>query len=322
MKLTTLHKKDFEDILSNYDIGKCKKSKHITFAFGNTVYILETTKGKYVLKIFERAELGYIKFQIKLMNFLNLKKVPVPELIKTKSKKFLLIRNNKRILIQKFVEGKIPKKLSGKLIKGIADKMGLMDKHLLKLKLQGKYIWKKNHEFKPLVCKTIKVKDFEFKEEMDKLLKELKKINKKKLRKSVVHGDCHSVNLLAKENKLKAVIDWDDSHEDYLVYDVSAFITHSFFMTPLYYRSGRFNKKQLKLFLKHYQKHVKLNSEEKKAVYYFIKQRFLQIIEWHFRQMKTHKDLVKGLRRQQFRQITQYKFLREISLEEFMGLFG
>ena len=31
-------------------------------------YILKTTKGKFVLKIFERAKIDYINYQIKLMN--------------------------------------------------------------------------------------------------------------------------------------------------------------------------------------------------------------------------------------------------------------
>jgi len=321
MKLTHLKKKDFEDILSNYNIGKYKKFKHVNFALGNTVYILETTKGKYVMKIFERAKLDYIKYQIKIMNFLNLKKVSVPELVKTKNKKFLLIRNNKRILIQKFIDGQSPKKLSEKLIIDIANIMGLMNKHLLKLKLQGKHIWEKDHEFKHLNFKGVKTKGFDFKEEENKLLKELRKLNRKKLRRGVVHGDCHSCNLLVHNDRVSAIIDWDDVHEDYLVYEISAFMTHSFFMTPLYYGSGRFNRKQIKLFLKKYQKHVKLNQEERKAIYYFIKQRFLQIIEWQSRQMKTHKDLTKKLKQEQFRRIRQYQFLNKISLEKFLGLF-
>ncbi len=316
MKLTHLKKKDFEEILSNYNIGKYKKSKHIPFALGNTVYILETTKGKYVVKIFERAKLDYIKYQIKIMNFLSLKKIPVPGLIKTKNKKFLLIRKDKRILIQKFVEGKIPKKLSEKLIKDIADKMGLMNKHLLKLKLHSK-----DHKFNPLEFKGRNTKDFDFKEEENKLLKELRKLKRKKLKRSVVHGDCHSVNLLVKNDKLKAVIDWDDVHEGYLIYEISTFIVHSFFITPLYYRSGKFNKNQLRLFLKQYQKHVKLNQEERKAIYYFIKQRLLGVIGWHSKQMKIHKDLAKNLKRNQLRQITQYQFLNKISLKEFLELF-
>lgn len=321
MKLTNLRKKDFDEILINYNIGKYKKSKHIDFALGNTVYILETTKGKYVLKIFERAKLEYINYQIKTMNFLYKKKVSVPSLIKTKNKQFLLIHNGKKILVQKFVEGKIPKKLTESLLKDMGKKIGQMDKNLLRLKLTERFVWEKDHEFKHAEYRVGKIENFDFNEEEKKLLAELEKINRKKLRKSVVHGDCHSVNLLVKGERITAIIDWDDVHEDYLIYELSAFIAHTFFITPLYYRTGNFNKEHLRLFLREYQKHIKLNDEEKKAIYFFIKQRFLIVIGWSSDQMKFHKDWIEKLKNDQIRRIKQYNFFKKMPLQEFMQLF-
>ncbi|MBR9702376.1 phosphotransferase [Candidatus Pacearchaeota archaeon] len=315
MKLTNLKKKDFEDILGNYNIGKYKKSRHIKWALGNTVYIVDTTRGKYVIKIFERAKLDYIKYQIKIMNFLNLKKVPIPKLIKTKKNRFLLIRNDKRMLIQRFVEGKTPKKLSKKLVKDIAKKMGLMNKYLLKLKLQGKYIWQKDHEFKPFKFKGVKTKGFDFKEEEKKLLTELRKLKRKKLRKSVVHGDFRESNLIVKNDELNAIIDWNDSHEDYLPYEIAVLINDSFIS------KNKVQKKDIKLFFKEYQKYLKLNGEEKKGIYYFIKQRYLGIIFYHIKQMKTHQDLVEDLKKSQGSQINQYKTFNKLSLEKFLELF-
>ncbi|MHA1829186.1 MAG: hypothetical protein ACTSX6_11135 [Candidatus Heimdallarchaeaceae archaeon] len=67
MKITDLSKKDFENILENYNIGKYNSSKHIPWALENTVYILKTTKGKFVLKVFEESD---IKFMA-LSQFLN-----------------------------------------------------------------------------------------------------------------------------------------------------------------------------------------------------------------------------------------------------------
>ncbi|MBU2035960.1 hypothetical protein KKC36_00730, partial [Patescibacteria group bacterium] len=145
---TKLKKKDFEEILSNYYIGEYKKSRHIPWALGNTVYILETSKGKFVLKIFENIQdLGYINYQIKIAYFLSKKKVSVPKIVKTKRATCILRYNKKKVLIQRFIEGKKPLKLSNDMIKDIAKKMSLMNKNLMKLKLTGKYVWKKDHEF-------------------------------------------------------------------------------------------------------------------------------------------------------------------------------
>ena len=72
-----LKKRDFEEILSNYRIGKYVRSKHIKHAFGNTVYFIWTTRGRYVLKVFEEDRPGFIDFQMKVMNYLSRKNLPV-----------------------------------------------------------------------------------------------------------------------------------------------------------------------------------------------------------------------------------------------------
>lgn len=315
MKLTKLNKKQFEEILEKYPLGKYKKSKHITWALGNTVYIVETTKGKIVLKILEMANLEYLKYQIKLINFLKDRKVPVQRIIKTKKGAFFLKYNGKRVLLLKFVEGKTPYSLSDNLVKNIANKMGLMHQNFMKLKLYGKHVWKKDHEFKPSPRKVGKIDGFDFQKEEKRLIGELKKIDRKKLRKSVVHGDCHSVNLLVQEDRLRAIIDWDDAHEDYLLYDVSTFITHSFVLKP------RVNKKQIKIFLKEYRKKIKLKDEEKKALYFFVKHRILTVIDWATDQMKKHKDLAESLQKHRRKDIQRYRNFEKISLENFLKLF-
>jgi len=58
--LTKLSLKDFEDILTNYDIGKYKAHRFI-FTGGNTVHKLTTTKGNFILKIYEKTAIKYIK---------------------------------------------------------------------------------------------------------------------------------------------------------------------------------------------------------------------------------------------------------------------
>ena len=63
-EITKLKKNDFEDILSNYNIGQHKKHRFI-FTGGNTIYKLTTTKGDFLLKVYEQASLAFVKYQIK-----------------------------------------------------------------------------------------------------------------------------------------------------------------------------------------------------------------------------------------------------------------
>jgi len=309
MKLTKLNKKDFGEILENYEIGKYKSSQHIRYALANTVYVLKTTKGKYILKIFEHGDSRFIKNQIKVIDQLFKSKIPVAKILKMENGSELLLFNKKKISIQKYLDGDAPKSLNDYLIKNIAKNMALMHKSLSNIKIIGKFSWRTDHEFKPLKDKY-NIESFDLVGEEKKLLEELNDIDKRKLRKGIVHGDFHGINLIIKKNKVVAIIDWDDMHNDFIIYDIAVFLAHSFI------GDRKFGIIRIKLFLKEYQKHLKLNDNELNAIYFFIKQRFLTVINWHFKQMIRHKDLIKNLNKSVNQQIKRYSEFIEISQEE------
>lgn len=314
--LTKLKKGDFEEILKNYNLGKYKSSRHVWWALQNTVYILNTTKGKFVLKIFERSDPKFINFQVRVMDFVYKKKLPVQQIVKTKSGERLFFYKNKRIMIKKYIEGE--EEIGGfndKLVKNLARNVGLLNKSLLKLKLRGKYNWGRYYQFKPMKERAGLVYGFDFKKNEDKLLKDLKKLKKSKLRRSVVHGDFHASNLLVKNDKLVGIIDWDDVHEDFLVFEIAVFIAHSL-ITP-----KTIKKNQIKLFLKEYQRYVKLNGEEEKALYYFIKNRYLAVIAWCVKQLRQHKDRRREIDKWARNIIKRYYMIDKLSLEEFLDFF-
>lgn len=312
--LTKLDKRAFEGILKKYDIGKHRSNKHITCALGDTIYLLRTNKGKFILKIFETSDENFIKYQIWLMNVAEKGKLPVAKIIKTKNLKNIIFHNKKIVMIQRFIEGKPPKNLNNKLVKDIAFKQATLNKLLLKLKLTGKYTWGDYH-FNTKKSNAKKYGKFNIRNEEENILNGLRKINKKKLRKSHVHADFHTINLLVQKGKLKAILDWDDAHEDYLVFDLATFIARAFV------REHYVKKNQIILYLKEYQKILKLNKEEKKAVYYFIKQRYLRGICWAIKQLPKHKNMKPEIRNLINGWIEMYKTFDKVSLKEFLELF-
>jgi len=314
-KLTTFKRDDFYNVLKHYNIGSYVSSKHIGWALANTVYILKTTKGKYILKIFENADPNFIKFQTKLINFCSDKNLPVPKIIKTKRNHNLLLFNKHRIQIQKFIKGKEPKKFNPKLIKNVAKKQALMNKNFLRLKLTGKYTWGIDYEFKKLNFPIKRFKTFNIWKEDTKIINDLKKISKRKLRKSIVHGDFHGTNLIVHKSKLVGIIDWDDTHEDFLVHELCSFIAHSFI------KPNNIDYKGIKIYLREYHKYLRINKEERKALYYFIKKRFLAAIAWHAVQIRNHKDIKSSIETNIKGLIKQYRNFDKVSLEEFLGLF-
>ncbi len=310
--LTKLTKEDFENVLENYNIGKYKSSKHI-FTGTNTIYSLRTTKGKFLLKIYENASLKFVKDQVLLMEFLKKTKVSTPKIIDTKNKKGLIIYNKERISIQEFSKGAIPKRFNKKLILDIGKKFGYLDKILLKYHKKLNDDWEKDHEFKRLNLEIQSLLGPDFKRESKNLSNEMKKINKKYLRKSIIHGDLNASNILVKNNKVISIIDWDDVHEDYLVYEVCVLIAHNLITKKSIRKALIIN------FLKGYEKYIRLNEEEKKALYYFIKCRFLAIACWWINNLEKHKDKKKEILKWARKRILAYKRFNKIPLEEFLG---
>jgi Ser/Thr protein kinase RdoA (MazF antagonist) len=249
------------------------------------------------------------------MRLMQKEKLPSPKIMETTDGKSLLIFNNHRIVIQKFVEGGEPKKFADELIKDIAKKQGKMNNALKRIKLQGKYTWGINYQFKPLNFDVSKYKDFDIIEENKKLRDDLKQIKRQNLRRSVIHGDFHGANLLVEKNKLKAIIDWDDAHEDFIVQEVSNFIAHTFI------EQTTIKKRQLKLYLKEYEKNLKLNKDEKEAIYFFIKHRWLGAISWHIVQLRQHKDRAKHIEKFINKTIVRYRNFSKIKVEDFLKLF-
>ena len=65
---TKFTKKDFDKVLTNYNIGKYKSHKHLDWVLGSQVYELVTTKGKYILKLLN--DIKSMKKQLELIDYL------------------------------------------------------------------------------------------------------------------------------------------------------------------------------------------------------------------------------------------------------------
>ena len=314
-ELTKLDKEDFKKILENFNIGKFKSYKHIYWALGNTVYFLNTSKGKYVLKVFERENPTLVEFQVKVMDYVEKHHVPSPKIMKTKKGKLLHDYKKKKLMIQSFVDGKPLKRLNEKVIKDIAKKHAHLNKSLLKLKPKRIPKRRMDRQFKKRNLIQKKYLGFDIQKNADQLYKDVKQIKRSKLRQCIIHSDFHSLNLLIKKNKLVGIIDWDDVRGDYLATEVAVFIGHTFIT------KGGVRRNYLKLYLKEFQKHLKLNNEEKKAIYYFIKSRYVGALDWSLKQWRNHPDQRHHIEVFLSRLVSSYTILNKISLEEFMKFY-
>ncbi|MDO8660398.1 MAG: phosphotransferase [Candidatus Woesearchaeota archaeon] len=315
MILTPLNKKEFESVLKNYSIGRYLSHKHLVKAVQNTVYVLNTTQGQFVLKVFELIDQVIVQYQFKIINYLAKKNMPVQKFIHNKNGEVISLYKHKPLTIETFLKGKSLKKPSNVLLRNTARTLGKLDRYLLHLTLQGKYTWGKEHLFKnQIISKKCVIAGINIKEAERKLLPEMNSIDRDKLRKSVIHSDFRDCNVLVKNNRIIAILDWGDCHEDYLAYELAV-------TTANLVADQQITKRNMQLFFAEYQKYVQLRKEEQKATYYFIKRRFIAVILWFTKQMRYHKDLRTSLAKTRLKIIQGYIWFSNISLAEFLDLF-
>ena len=309
--MSNLEKFEIKEILNNYSIGNYKNHK-LLFTAAKNVYKLTTSKGVFIVKVYGKEKIRSIKSQTTLLKYLNSKKVSVPKIISTKSGDDLLTYKEKYIEIQEFVSGKKVLYVNKSLAADMGRKLGILSKALISY----------NHEVigsdnNPQIIPPWKINsllDINLKTETNELNQNIYNLNKDKLRKSIIHGDICEGNFLVKNNKISKIIDWEGSHKDYLVHEIAVPLAHNF-------TTKRSAKRDLiKIFLKEYQKYVKLNEEEKKALYFFIKHRGLGSCSWSIEQSFKHEDKKKMFMRWAEHCLKRYKSFSKISLKEFIEL--
>ncbi len=310
-KGVNLDKKDFESILSNYNIGKYKKSKYI-FTAGKKVFKISTIKGTYILKLYQVSSSKFIKFQFQLLKYLEKSGVPVPKIVSTKKGEDILVYKKKDIEIQEFIRGKEVLYPNRELTKDLGKEIGILDKALLNFK--GKIIKDKidSQEFSKVRIKTLR--EINLEKESKNILREIDGLDKDKLKKGLIHRDICEGNFLVRDNKVVAIIDWADMGKAFLVQELAVPISHNLCTK----RVAR--RELIKLLLKEYQKAIKLNDEEIKALYLFVKYRSLGSCLWCIEQAFIHKNRYKQLMRWAEHCILRYKAFNKISLPEFLEL--
>ena len=220
---TKIKKLEFKKYLKNYPLTDLTYFHGIEEGIENTNYFFISNSKKYVLtiyenKITERIKKKNLSFFIKLINFLQKKKFPCPNIIYNNKKKQLSSYKNKQFSIIDFVDGKIIKKINVehcyKLGKILAT---------LHTKTSGFKIKKKNNfslnEWAKLIKKIRISKDhFVF---LENEIKYIKKNLPKKLPKGIIHGDLFPDNVFFKKNKINGVIDLSNACNDFFIYDIS-----------------------------------------------------------------------------------------------------
>ena len=319
---TKFTKNDFTDILSDYNLGEYKNSK--PFKAGvQTNYLLQTIKGKFVFKYYENRSKNSVLFESNLIKYLKDKNYPCPALFKNKHGKYVGAYKGKPYVIFEFVEGRHLKNPNDdqkkELIKRVAELQNITKNYSPKNK---KYRWNYSAE----LCRELAKKEAQkldtinSREKLTWLEGELSKLKlPKSLPKGICHCDFHFSNVLFKNNKFNALIDFDDANYTFLIFDLASLID-PFAESFDWDTWSRFEKDEnvfdfgeARRIVSEYMRHRSLNNNEKKYLFDVFKLSILFDCIWYFARGNA----------EDFYEKRKIEHLNSIGREEFYNkLFG
>ena len=261
---TKFNKKNIEEILSNYAIGKLNSFKGIQEGIENTNYFLLVDNKKYILTIYEkRVKSEDLPFFSELMTSLNKASVRCPIPIVNKQKKSITDYNGKKLMIVTYLEGKAKKILTPQNCKSVGIEVAKMHEITKNFKIKRKNNLSINSWRK--LFSSVKKECSKIHQDLPKLiesnLNDVEKNWPHDLPKGIIHADLFSDNIFFNNNEFSGLIDFYFSCEDFYAFEIAiCFNALCFDGVP---KNLSFNVTKAKNFIDGYNSIKKLTDDEK-----------------------------------------------------------
>lgn len=250
-------------ICREYNLGELKKSELILFGYEDFNFRLDTSKGKYLVKVFGSfRSLADCQRYIDVMEKMVEANVSTPALLKSpKGHLFITKLNGQelRLCVTLFIEGKnlfqIGKPLSEDEIRFLSREIAKINQ----IDFKPPFIydsWAATNFFKEYDEKGDKL-DSEDKELLESLFQKFKDLKIETLPHSFVHGDIIPPNVIKDKNDRLWIIDFSCSNYFPRIQDL-AVLAYGLLLDDNLEKG----KKNLKIALEEYQKFIKLTPKE------------------------------------------------------------
>ena len=264
---TKLDKRDIEEILSNYSIGKLKLFKGIQEGIENTNYYLLVEEKKYILTIYEkRVNPEDLPFFSELMSGLNNKEYKCPVPIINNQNKAISDYKGKKLMVVSFLEGKAKQVLTPNDCKQVGIEVARMHEITKDFRI------KRNNNLSITswrnLFNSIKNQCAKINKDLPNLIEanliDVEKNWPKNLPSGIIHADLFSDNIFFKNEKFSGIIDFYFSCNDFYSFEIAICFNALCFDGQKSNLS--FNVTKAKNFIDGYSKIRKLSKEEKENI--------------------------------------------------------
>ena len=246
---TELNKEEIICFLKLYKIGEFISFHEITEGIENSNFYLETSKGKYILTIFEkRVDQNDIPFFINIMKYLSSREFLCPSPILDIQKNYLQQLHNKPAIIVSFLNGISKTKTTNEDCFNVGSNMASMhlksnnfpDTRQNSLSIFGWSQLIKNCS-ETIPTSTLNEIQPNILEEIQDSFNFCTKYWPTTLPKGFIHADMFPDNVFFNNNKISGVIDFYFSCTDILTYDLAIAVNAWCFEEDLIFSNKKFD---------------------------------------------------------------------------------
>ncbi len=265
---------EVEKILREYGAGEVTSFEPLEGGSANTSYAVCTDRMKYVLSVCDDKGSGEIQILVELLCYLDKNNYPTTKVIKTKTGDRAVGHEDKLAVLKEYIDGEVCKHLSPKMLRQTGEAIGRLHKipppsylpktfpygmesfsEVTSSNLNRNYIgWLEGKQ--EYICAQVSPR----------------------LLKGLVHGDVFYDNILFKDNKLAAIIDFEEASNYYRSFDIGMCIVGTCT------ENGSISLEKAKCLVAGYQNEMKIEEVERESLKVFAEYAAVATSFWRFRQ--------------------------------------
>ncbi len=302
---------EINKVCKYYGIGKVLDTKLLTTGFANRNYKINTNKGNFFYRICTQQEdIQNIIYEVKILTDLKKINFPAAYLIPKDDGSYISDSKQGKVLIYEFKKGSEPElnhQTAGEIAKCAATLNSFKDyeKYPRKNIIHLDYCFELIKEFKNASFQYHEVYAY-FEEQTRYLLNPVSET----LPVGLIHGDLFPDNTIFKDNRLVAVIDFEEVCVDSLLMEIGMCINGFCFI------DNKLDIELMETFLFEYDQVRKITEKELELLYYYIQWAAHGMISWHLRYYLIHQENPSQLDRVN-KLMERVKILRQNKLPEF-----
>jgi len=251
---TQLTDSDVQKILSHYDLPDPSEITPMAGGQANSSFKIVCDAQPYILSVCDGKNPDDIDILVQVLLYLKEKNFPTTRPVKTRLSAPFIIHENKPVYIKEYLEGRVLETLSADMVYEIGKMMAQLHQipapdFLPKIFPYGK------EAFLPLVKSGMDHPYIPWLEQKSDYIRSHLAAD---TQKGFIHGDIYWDNLLFEDGQFKALLDFEEASEYYLLYDIA--------MTCVgcCSKNGQFDKEKIRSLFDGYQSIQKISSREKK----------------------------------------------------------